>query len=314
MAEKIDFTEIAVAGYNSDFDSDAETRKRKLQDESLLPTKKKKSDGVPSYQEMEQQYTKEEGKIHRLHYLSMSAFDRHKQFVNNYLLYFGGNLKDFKRDTSKDRNDMDVIRENHQFLWDEDDDTSETWEKALAKKYYDKLFKEYCLADLSRYKENKVGMRWRTENEVVEGKGQFICGSKKCPEKEGLRSWEVNFAYVEHGEKKNALVKLRLCPDCSYRLNYHHKRKEVLPPKTKQERKRDKRHKKHKKHKKGRRGGSSDEEQNTEGEPSGQSQRGSEKDDKPQAEETNVWSGPAKITEEKSREEEFEDYFADMFL
>jgi len=29
-------------------------------------------------------------------------------------------------------------------------------EKRLAKRYYDKLFKEYCIADLSRYKENKV--------------------------------------------------------------------------------------------------------------------------------------------------------------
>lgn len=29
-------------------------------------------------------------------------------------------------------------------------------EKELAKKYHDKLFKEYCIADLSRYKENKV--------------------------------------------------------------------------------------------------------------------------------------------------------------
>jgi Folate-sensitive fragile site protein Fra10Ac1 len=28
--------------------------------------------------------------------------------------------------------------------------------KRLAKKYYEKLFKEYCIADLSRYKENKV--------------------------------------------------------------------------------------------------------------------------------------------------------------
>ncbi len=43
---------------------------------------------------------------------------------------------------------------------------------------------------------------------MVEGKGQFSCGNKRCDEKEGLRSWEVNFAYMEHGEKKNALVKL----------------------------------------------------------------------------------------------------------
>ena len=31
-------------------------------------------------------------------------------------------------------------------------------EKRLAKKYYDKLFKEYCISDLSRYKENKVNI------------------------------------------------------------------------------------------------------------------------------------------------------------
>lgn len=64
-------------------------------------------------------------------------------------------------------------------------------------------------------------MRWRTEPEVVAGKGQFICGSKQCPDKDDLRSWEVNFNYLEHGEKKNALVKLRLCPACSKKLNYH---------------------------------------------------------------------------------------------
>jgi protein FRA10AC1 len=52
-------------------------------------------------------------------------------------------------------------------------------------------------------------MRWRTEQEVVNGKGQFTCGNKICPENGGLRTWEVNFAYREHEEKKNALVKLR---------------------------------------------------------------------------------------------------------
>lgn len=51
-------------------------------------------------------------------------------------------------------------------------------------------------------------MRWRIEREVVTGKGQFICGNKKCEEHAALKSWEVNFAYLEHSEKKNALVKL----------------------------------------------------------------------------------------------------------
>ena len=42
-----------------------------------------------------------------------------------------------------------------------------------------------------------------------------------------LRTWEVDFGYVEAGVKKNALVKVRLCPDCSWKLNYRKKRKEV---------------------------------------------------------------------------------------
>ena len=59
--------------------------------------------------------------------------------------------------------------------------------------------------------------------QVVSGKGQFSCSNKRCCEEEGLRSWEVNFSYVEAGERKQALVKSRLCADCSYMLNYHHK-------------------------------------------------------------------------------------------
>lgn len=54
----------------------------------------------------------------------------------------------------------------------------------------------------------QIALRWRIEREVVTGKGQFICGNKKCEERLELRSWEVNFAYFEHGEKKNALIKL----------------------------------------------------------------------------------------------------------
>jgi len=51
-------------------------------------------------------------------------------------------------------------------------------------------------------------LRWRTEKEVIVGKGQFECSSKTCKEKDNLRSWEINFGYIEHDEKKNALVKL----------------------------------------------------------------------------------------------------------
>lgn len=94
-------------------------------------------------------------------------------------------------------------------------------EEKLAKRYWDRLYKEYAIADLSRFKEKKLGMRWRSEKEVISGKGQFVCGAVHCKSVEFLRSWEVDFAYKERGEKRNALVKVRLCPVCSAKLNYH---------------------------------------------------------------------------------------------
>lgn len=112
------------------------------------------------------------------------------------------------------KTDFDVLKQNHKFLWDSDSDDEQDQSKLsygerVAKKYYDRLYKEYCICDLSRYKENKIAMRWRIEKEVILGKGQFICGNKKCEEKDDLKSWEVNFSYEENGEKKNALCKLR---------------------------------------------------------------------------------------------------------
>lgn len=71
-----------------------------------------------------------------------------------------------------------------------------------------------------RHKESKLGLRWRTEKEVISGKGQFICGAKGCDKRDGLCSYEVNFAYTEAGQQRQALVKLRLCSGCAYKLNY----------------------------------------------------------------------------------------------
>eukprot|EP00879_Flechtneria_rotunda_P021692 GHRR01022872.1.p1 GENE.GHRR01022872.1~~GHRR01022872.1.p1 ORF type:complete len:196 (+),score=90.38 GHRR01022872.1:726-1313(+) len=64
-------------------------------------------------------------------------------------------------------------------------------------------------------------MRWRTKAEVVSGKGQFVCCAKGCDECSGLASYEVNFAYSEAGQLKQALVKLRLCSSCAQKLNYN---------------------------------------------------------------------------------------------
>ncbi|EYB84145.1 hypothetical protein Y032_0322g2440 [Ancylostoma ceylanicum] len=94
-------------------------------------------------------------------------------------------------------------------------------------------FIKYCIIDLTYFKKNKIAMRWRTEGEVRSGKGQFICGAKKCSVQDDLSSWEVNFSYSEGGERKNALVKVRLCRQCSEMLNYGSQRRRVEKKKKK---------------------------------------------------------------------------------
>ena len=103
-----------------------------------------------------------------------------------------------------------------------------------SQEYYARLFKEYAVVDLSLFKTFQVGMRWRTKKEVDTGKGKFVCAEKRCHITSGLSSYEVNFAYKEkaddaHGKatagkngfvRKNALVKVRVCGNCAYKLFY----------------------------------------------------------------------------------------------
>ncbi|PBC25062.1 hypothetical protein APICC_02520 [Apis cerana cerana] len=89
-------------------------------------------------------------------YSYLSAYDRHKKLINDYFTLYGGSVSSLERVRSRDKTDYDVIKENHRFLWDQDKDEPNTWGARLAKKYYDKLFKEYCIADLTYYKQNKV--------------------------------------------------------------------------------------------------------------------------------------------------------------
>lgn len=77
------------------------------------------------------------------------------------------------RDISKVNTDLDIVRENHRFSWNEDD--VDSWGKQLVKHHYDKQFKGCCIVDLSRHKENKVTHCSRMEefNENL-----FMCTSK----------------------------------------------------------------------------------------------------------------------------------------
>ncbi|XP_030025514.2 protein FRA10AC1 homolog [Manduca sexta] len=235
---------------------------------------------------------------------NLNPYELHKYLINLYSLNTKGSTAQLKRDTSKDRTDLDVIRENHQFLWEEDD-VVDTWEKQLAKKYYDKLFKEYCICDLSRYKENKVALRWRIEKEVVLGKGQFLCGSKPCNNDRDLKSWEVNFAYIENREKKNALVKLRLCPECSNKLNYKSKKREVKRLKKNHKRKKEK----------NKDGSDSEIEESPRTSPGASDEPcTSTADETVTNADESLWKKGTQELEEKSREEEFENYLEDLLL
>ena len=303
-----------VGDYDSEFDADPEKRRKTWRDDPLAhsSTTSHHNQQVASKQYLEAERDKEEWHLrcHRL--LALDAYSRHKQLINNYLLTYGKGIEEFKRSSESDKNDYDVLKEQHCFLWDQEDEPL-SWESKLAKAYYDKLFKEYSISDLSRYKENKIALRWRVEKEVVSGKGQFVCGNKHCTEMSDLQSWEVNFGYMEHGEKKNALVKLRLCPQCSGKLNYHHKRRKWKPKQKDQDgslsrkRKHKHEHKKAKKHKKETNSTSDEDDEVTvpsQAVPESRSETASD-----------IWSKPIPLGEiEKSKEDEFDEYFKDMFL
>ncbi|XP_052874076.1 uncharacterized protein LOC108467465 isoform X2 [Gossypium arboreum] len=163
------------------------------------------------------------------HIRGLNAYDRHKKFLNDYVGFYG---KEKSTDVKLPiKTDHDTLREGYRFIRSEEDDMNHSWEQKLVKRYYDKLFKEYCIADMSQYKSGKIGLRWRTEKEVISG--QFICGNKHCNEKDGLASYEVNFSYFEAGENKQALVKVVTCERCAEKLHYK-KRKEKEKEKEKE--------------------------------------------------------------------------------
>ncbi|KAL4444099.1 hypothetical protein ABPG75_011836 [Micractinium tetrahymenae] len=187
----------------------------------------------------------------RQQFLGISAFDRHKKLVHDLVAYYGAQLPAGGQ-AGPQKTDFDILRENFRFIRSEEDDATDSWEVRLAKRYYSKLFKEYAIADLSRYKEGRVGLRWRTQREVVAGRGQFCCGATGCEERRGLASFEVPFAYQEAGERRQALVKVRLCPTHAYQLNY--RKQQEAERAHKERRRREKRRRKREEEKEGKRG------------------------------------------------------------
>ncbi|XP_075830060.1 protein FRA10AC1 homolog isoform X3 [Microtus pennsylvanicus] len=269
-------------GYDSDFSDDEQggesNKKKKTVEDELLLTKpfQKENHGKVHKQVAADLLDREEARNRRFHLIAMDAYQRHTKFVNDYILYYGGKREDFKRLGENDKTDLDVIRENHRFLWNEEDETDMTWEKRLAKKYYDKLFKEYCIADLSRYKENKFGFRWRIEKEVISGKG--------------------------------------LCQECSFKLNFHHRRKEIKSKKRKAKTKIECDDSPRKKSRSSSSEASKGTEEGHSSSKKPEDSRNRNTDEEDSASESELWKGPLPETDGKSQEEEFDDYFQDLFL
>ncbi|GMF34184.1 unnamed protein product [Phytophthora fragariaefolia] len=145
-----------------------------------------------------------------------------------------------QQDRAVSQTELEVLKQQFQFIRDDEADAERgeaNWQIRMSVRYYRQLFREYALADLSRYKEGKIGLRWRTEMEVVAGKGQFSCGNKRCEERAGLRSYELLFAYMEQGERKRCLVKVRACGACAEKLFY----KKLMEVRRKEERRLEKR-------------------------------------------------------------------------
>ncbi|KAI3617242.1 hypothetical protein CBS9595_003151 [Malassezia furfur] len=118
--------------------------------------------------------------------------------------------------------EMDVLRRHHRFLRDDRERPDASYEAQVARKYYDSLYKEH-------YRTRGIALRWRTEDEVVDGIGQFTCANQRCEWhaeptiRTKLETYEVPFAYEEPGQegapvRKQALVKLVLCAACAVKL------------------------------------------------------------------------------------------------
>ena len=61
---------------------------------------------------------------------------------------------------------------------------------------------------------------------MLESKGEKVCGNVVCGKK-SASVYEMNFGYVEEGQKRNALVKVSVCGGCSEKLNYKKKLRKV---------------------------------------------------------------------------------------
>lgn len=112
--------------------------------------------------------------------MAMGAYERHRRLLAS-LAHYGAGARGQDPPAPAplpSRTDADVLRDSFRFIRsDAEDAAGDPWEVRLARRYYAQLYREYAIADLSRHRESRLGLRWRTQREVVAGKGQFSCGA-----------------------------------------------------------------------------------------------------------------------------------------
>ena len=117
--------------------------------------------------------------------------------------------------------DLTKLRESYRFVEDADATGSsqgDGWGRSLAETYDSSLTKDFGLSAVAP--DGRLGIRWRTRREVINGKGQYTCGMLDCDAVVSLSTFEVPFAYSDAGRpsiQAAALVRLRLCGLCAMR-------------------------------------------------------------------------------------------------
>ncbi|GAW78978.1 hypothetical protein, conserved [Plasmodium gonderi] len=140
----------------------------------------------------------------------LSPIERHK------LMMSLRHLEKTKVENNQEKylSDYDILKKKYQFVHD-----VSTENNSLLQKYYKSICNKYVICYLDEYKVKKIGLRWRTEEEIVSGKGHIICSSNEC-DNTNLNTYEFMFRYSEEGIEKETKVKLRACMDCAYKINY----------------------------------------------------------------------------------------------
>ena len=149
---------------------------------------------------------------------SLSSRERHSHLVSVYRRYQAALHPPPLGPPSRPcpLTDAELVLSSHSLL-PPSTPSSPTPTQRLALRYYAQLYKEYAIIDLSH--PSHPGLRWRTEAEVVEGRGQWTCGARGCRREEGLGTWRLDFGYREGETEKEVKVKVRLCEDCAVLLH-----------------------------------------------------------------------------------------------